>query len=472
MAENKVIDIGKLIDDQPIRPFHIKIVIIVFLVMLSDGYDLQSIGFAAPGIVKTLNMDRTMMGPVLSASLVGMLFGAPLFGWIGDRFGRRLAILAGVFIYGTVTLVAAAANSLPELLVLRFLTGVGLGAVPANSVALIAEYAPKRVRATMIVSAQLGLTFGSMLPALASGMLEADYGWRSLFVVGGLAPLVIGVLLIFALPESLKYMVVSKKSPNRLMRVAKALDPRLQSQTGLTFVFPEGEIAGAQRFHIKQLFAAGLTWITPLIWGIYITFLTANYFLHGWMPLLFRDEGLSIGQTAVAAAMFDAGGVIGALIASRLVDTFGVAAIVTLYMLACPAVAIIGMVGNSVYLVSAAVFLAGFCMIGITLSMGAVTGIIYPTEMRAKGIGWAYGIGRFCSMLAPVVGGWLIAMKLPISQLFLAPAVPLVVGAVLCFALMRLCVKRFNGYSLTNTVAADHGVPSGELIATASPMRR
>lgn len=444
MAEHRIIEIGEFIDRQPLRPFHIKLVVVLFLVMLSDGYDLQSIGFAAPGIVKTLQVDRTMLGPVFSASLVGMLFGAPLFGWLGDRFGRRVAILSGVLIYGTVTLVAATANSLTELLVLRFLTGIGLGGVPANSVALVAEYAPKRIRATMIVCAQLGITIGSMLPAVASATLEVQYGWRSLFVIGGVAPLVISVLLLFALPESLKFLAAVKKDSNKLKQIADDLDPELKRETSVQFVLPEAGIAGAQRFHIKQLFADGLTWITPVFWGIFVTFLTANYFLHGWMPILFRDEGLSIGETAFAAAMFDVGGILGALSASRLVDRFGVIVIVAFYVAACPAVAVIGIIGNSIYLLSAAIFVAGFCLIGITLSMGAVIGMTYPTEIRAKGIGWAYGIGRFCSMLSPIVGSWLIAMNLPISQLFLAPVVPLLVGLGLCSTLAFLFAKRPN----------------------------
>jgi len=444
VADSRVIDVSALIDDQPLRPFHLKIVAVLFLVMLSDGYDLQAIGFAAPGIVKMLGGDRTMLGPVFSASVVGMLFGAPFFGWVGDRFGRRVALLSGVLIYGAVTLAGATADSLTELLVLRFFTGVGLGGVPANVVALVAEYAPKRIRATMIVCAQLGLTIGSMLPALASAGLEADYGWRSLFVVGGTAPLLISVVIFFALPESLKYLVATMKDPRRLARIAGQLDPTLRRATDLTFILPEAAIAGARRFHVKQLFANGMIWITPVIWGLYVTFMTANYFLHGWMPILFRDEGLSIKETAVAAAMFDVGGVFGALLASRMLDRFGLIAIVVLYGLACPAVAFIGIVGNSVYSLGAIIFIAGFCLIGLTLSLGAVVGMTYPTEIRAKGVGWAYGIGRFCSMLSPMVGSWLIAMRLPISQLFLAPVVPLMVGIALATTLMRLFAKRMN----------------------------
>jgi MFS transporter, AAHS family, 4-hydroxybenzoate transporter len=384
-----------------------------------------------------------------------MLIGAPLFGSIGDRFGRRFAILTGVFIYGVFSLASAASETQMQLLALRFLTGLGLGGVPANAVALIAEYAPRRTRATLIVIAQIGLTVGSMLPAVASGFLEERYGWQSQFIVGGAAPLAMGVILLFALPESLKFMVVAKRPAAQLLRVANALDPTLRAGSGAIFVAPTSGIAAAQRFHFKQLFADGLTWITPLIWVLFIIYLMANYFLHSWMPILFRDEGLSIHETAVTTAMFDVGGVLGAIVISRLIDKRGVAAIAVLFLLACPAVGVIGFIDKSVYLLGTAIFLAGFCLVGITLGMNAVAGLIYPTEIRAKGVGWAYGLGRLGSMSGPLLGAWLIGMHLPISQLFLAPVVPLAVGALLCFGLMRLCVKRYDGHYLQSRETFD-----------------
>jgi AAHS family 4-hydroxybenzoate transporter-like MFS transporter len=448
VGTNKMVDVGRLVDEQPIRAFHIKLVILLFFVLISDGFDLQAIGYAAPGLVKLWHIDRSALGPVFTASLVGMLFGAPLFGWVGDRYGRRFAILFGVFIYGIFALASAASQTQPELLALRFLTGVGLGGVPANAVALVAEYAPRRVRATLIVIAQLGLTVGSMMPALISGLLEARYGWRSQFVVGGMAPLVIGLVLLFSLPESLKFMVVTKRPMQGILQVANALDPRLNAGADTTFVAPVRGIAGAERFHVKQLFADGLFWITPIIWVLFVCYLMANYFLHSWMPILFRDEGLSITQTAVTTAMFDVGGILGALAISRMIDKRGVSAIAVLYLIACPAVGVIGFIDQSVYILGAAIFLAGFCLVGITLSMNAVAGLIYPTEIRAKGVGWANGLGRLGSISGPSLGAWLVGMHLPVTQLFLAPVVPMAIGFVLCALLARLCVRRFGGHSL------------------------
>jgi MFS transporter, AAHS family, 4-hydroxybenzoate transporter len=445
MAGDKIVDVSRLVDEQPIRAFHIKLVILLFCVLISDGFDLQAIGFAAPGLVKLWHIDRSALGPVFTASLVGMLIGAPLFGWVGDRYGRRLAILVGVFIYGVFTLAAAASETQTQLLALRFVTGLGLGGVPANAVALIAEYAPRRVRATLIVIAQLGLTVGSMMPAVVSGLFEANYGWRSQFVVGGLAPLAIGLVLMLWLPESLKFLVVAQRPMRNILQVANALDPRLQADADTTFVAPASGIAKAERFGVKQLFGDGLIWITPILWVLYICYLMANYFLHSWMPILFRDDGLTIGQTAVTTAMFDVGGIFGALAISRMIDKRGVLAIALLYLVACPAVGVIGFIDQSVYLLGAAIFLAGFCLVGITLSMNAVAGLIYPTEIRAKGIGWANGIGRLGSISGPSLGAWLVAMHLPVTQLFLAPVVPLAIGFGLCTLLTRLCIGRFGG---------------------------
>jgi AAHS family 4-hydroxybenzoate transporter-like MFS transporter len=436
VRDAKTVDVSKLIDDQPVRLFHVLLVLTLFLFQISDGYDVQVMGIAGPGVAPNLHMSKVMLGPVLSASVFGLVFGAPLFGWIGDRYGRRPSLLIGLTLFGVLSLATSLAQNQQQLLLLRFLTGLGLGGVPVNSVALVAEYAPKRVRAAMIVTAQLGLTFGSMLPAVVYGLFEGVHGWRLLFIVGGIVPLLIALLGVFLLPESLKFMVARQWPADKIRRTAGAIDPQLKSEDELILVMPAS--GPARRFQFKQLFEGALGRITPLIWLIYISFLAANYFLHSWAPTVLLDEGLTKSQMSLAMVMFDVGGVVGALTASRLVDRFGIKTVVALYILACPAAAVIGDIGPSVALLTTAIFIAGFCLVGITLSMSAICGGTYPTEIRANGVGWAYGIGRLASVVGPVLGGWLIAMKLPNSELFLIPAAPLAMGAVACFMLMRV----------------------------------
>lgn len=443
------INVASLIDEQPLRAFHIGLVVLVFLIMISDGYDQMVVGFAAAGMVRDLHFARSVLGPIFSASLIGMLVGGPLFGWVGDRYGRRVTIVSGVMVYGIVSLAMGIAHNEWEIFALRFLTGLGLGGVPANAIALIAEYAPKRIRATLIMLAQLGLTFGAMLAAAVSGFLEASHGWRALFYLGGIAPIAIAWVLVAALPESLKFLAARHGAAGRMARVIHRIDPSVAIAENAVFVLGEEVIEDGRRFGLGKLFAGGLIWITPLVWILFNTFLAGNYFLHSWIPILFRDRGLSIGQTALVMAMYDVGGVLGVLTITRFIDRFGVAAIVALYVISFPAVAAIGMIGHTVAALGTVIFLAGFCMVGITLGMNAVAGVIYPTEMRAKGVGWAYGVGRIGSMTSPWIGGWLVGMHLPMSQLFLAPAIPMGIGAVLSFILMRLCVKRFGGYVLS-----------------------
>ena len=305
--------------------------------------------------------------------------------------------------FGAFTLASAAVETQTQLLLLRLLTGLGIGGVAANAVALVAEYAPSRMRTTLIVIAQTGLTLGSMLPAVASGFLEEAYGWQSQFIVGGAVPLAIVVVMLFALPESLKFMVAARRPAEKIRRLANALDPTLSAGRDTIFMAPEAGTK-AERSKFKQLFANDLAWITPVIWATFVTFLMTNYFLHSWMPIMFRDAGLSVHETAATTAMLDVGGLLGAIVVSRLLDTRGVAALLVLFIVACPAVAAIGFIGNSVYLLGATIFLAGFCTVGITLGMNAVAGVVYPTAGRAKGVGWAGGIGRLGSISGSPAG--------------------------------------------------------------------
>jgi AAHS family 4-hydroxybenzoate transporter-like MFS transporter len=437
---DRVIDIETLVDNQPLRAFHIRLAILVFVIMLTDGYDQMSVGFAAPGFVRDLHLDRAMLGPIFGASLLGMLIGSPIFGWLGDRYGRRLAIISGIVIYSITSLLSAGVTSQTELLLLRLVAGLGLGGVPVNSIALMAEYMPKHVRARLIVLAQLGLTFGAMAPAAISAFLEAHYDWKMFFYIGGIVPLAMAILLFFTLPESMKFMALFSKNDSELRKIAQNIDPRLQ----LSHVssFSSGLTGKVTAQNIRQLFSGDLVIITPILWILYNTFLSANYFLHGWIPILFRDHGLSVGQIATVMTLFDFGGVLGALMVSRWVDKHGLTPIVALYVVSFPALAAIGFLGNLVHLLYLVIFIAGFSLVGITLGMHAVVSGIYPTEARAKGLGWAYGLGRIGSIAGPWIGGAVVGMAMPISAVFLVPAIPMGVGAVLSFALMRLCALR------------------------------
>jgi AAHS family 4-hydroxybenzoate transporter-like MFS transporter len=443
IENQQTINITRLVDEQRINLFGLGIIFISFLVMFSDGYALAAAAYAAPSIVRQWHLNRAVMGPVFSASLLGMLFGAPILGNLGDRFGRKGAILLGCLLYGISSLAIVESRTLHQLIALRFLSGIGLGGLPPNTIALNAEFAPKRARATMIVFMFMGITVGGIFPGVITAYLP-QYGWQGLFFIGGAFPIFVALAAFFFLPESIKFLVL-RNAHDQVAKLARKLIPGLSIPPNTKFLIDERPRSG---FSIRLIFADGRAWMTPLLWTLFFANLMANFFLNSWMPTLFQDSGLSVRQTALTMAMFYFGGIAGGVTISRLLDKRGLAAIGMSFLLGCPIVAAIGTPGISHNFLMIAVFFAGFCILGNQLGLNAVSGLLYPTAIRSNGVGWANAIGRFGAIAGPIIGGWLIGRHLPLQRLFLVPVAPMAVGAAASFALMRVCFAMFGGRHL------------------------
>lgn len=433
--------VADVIDGQKSNSLLISIIVLGFLAQLGDGFDLAAVAYAAPGLVRAWHIERESLAPVFSIGLFGMLFGAMAFGWLGDRFGRRFAIVLGAVFCGVFTLASAFAPNLLVLGVLRFLTGVGLGGLPANTIALMAEYAPKRSRALLITLMFMGITFGGMLPALVTVAWPGG-GWQALFLVGGAIPLVAAVLNWLWMPESLKFLALKAADAARLLALVRRLRPELVIAADAVFTFPQ---RGGGAFRFARLFEADLRLMTPLVWVLFMANLMANFFLNSWMPTLLRDSGLSASDAALTNSLYYVGGVIGGLTIGRALDRAGIAIIAGFMLAGCVCVAVLGQVSTVPFALQAAVFLVGVTVLGVQLGLNAVAGLTYPTAIRANGTGWALGIGRVGAILGPLIGGQLIHMHLPVSQLLLAPAVPLFIGAVAAFLLRPMASSRWSG---------------------------
>ena len=444
------IDVTKLVDEQRIGFFTIRLVILSFVVMLTDGYDLAASAYSGPGLIADWHIHASDLGPVFSASPLGIVVGSPVLGSLGDRFGRRLTVILCTMIFGLFSLFCSGAHSVTELATLRFITGVGLGGMLPNITALNAEFAPLRARATLVVLMFMGITTGGTLPALVVAALP-NYGWQILYRVGGIVPIAIAIVLYFWLPESIKFLSLrrDKKSRHHLERSVRQLRPDLAISADTIFLSPDTQ--RSRSASVIALFQDGLHWITPLLWLLFVINLAANYFLYSWMPVLFRAEGFSPRLAALTTACYYAGGVLGGLTVSWWIDRRGFVPVVVFFAVACPAVACIGIPGLPPAAVTGFVFLSGFCVLGVQLGLNAASGLIYPTRMRATGVGWAFGIGRLGGIVGPLVGAWLIGMHLSTPRLFLAPVVPLVFGTVGCFFLVLLCRAYFRGDRLSDT---------------------
>lgn len=446
MAQAQTYDVAQLIDDRGLNKFNIQVVLFTFLVVLFDGYDIAAMAFAAPSLVRAWGVSQAALAPVFAASLIGMLFGAPLLGYVGDRFGRKRAIVLSCLIFGAFTWLAVLATDLNQLFWLRLLAGIGIGGLLPNAISLTAEFAPRRYRATLIILMFSGVSFGGALPGAVAALLVPDHGWQILFTIGGVAPIVVAVICAVALPESIKYLVV-KGRPAETARLMASVRPDMAFAPDAQFTIrDEKQYSGLSP---KHLFGDGLAKITPLLWLLFVMNLMGYFALLSWTPVLLTSANIPLNKAAAAQIIFQLGGTIGGWVLSRPIDKQGLMPITILFALAVPAVAIIGYIGTiSEPLLMIVEFFAGFCVLGVQFGLNAVSGMIYPTSFRANGSGWALGIGRVGAIVGPLLGGVFIAMHLPIEQLFLLAAIPFVIGTIACYVLSRLYFTRFHGSGL------------------------
>lgn len=441
MQAERTFNIATLVEEQKTGRFAVGLLFWCFLVMLMDGYDQTAVSFAAPAIVKAWHVSRGGFGPVFGAGLFGTLIGSFIFGYLGDRFGRKKAIVVGGFFFGVLTYASVWASSLHQLMLLRFLAGIGMGGVVPNAVALVAEYAPKRLRATWVTLMFSGFSIGAGSGGLVSSALIHRFGWPVMFAVGGCGSLLVALLCSFTLPESAKLLVIRQREAHMLRRLMTRLRPDLTIPTDAQFV--AGEVREKQRFVLKLIFSDGLAAITPLLWLVFIVNSMALYFLQNWLPILMEGMGIDPHGAGLITMMFSVGGVMGGLILCRFVDKHGVLAIISLPVIGCPVVAMLGH-GSSQGWLMLAVFATGFCVVGAQYGLYAVAGMIYPTSFRSAGVGSAISVGKIGSVSGPVIGGVLLAMHLPIVQLFYAASLLFVIAAVFSTVLALLYRTRFG----------------------------
>lgn len=446
----QTIDVARIIDDRKLDGFSWSLIIWSFLIIVFDGYDIGAISASAPLVMKDWNVSNpgVFMGTVISASLFGMLFGAPVLGYMGDALGRKTATIVSSLIFGVFTLACCWATDLESLRILRFLAGLGIGGMMPNLISLNAEYAPRRVRATLIIIMFCGVTLGGAFPGFAAIYLSPAYGWQAIYFIGGVLPIVMAGLAVFFLPESLKFLVVRNKRVQ-----AEKMIRRLSSGISLTpstqFVIAD-EGKSSKSLSPVHLFKGGLAFITPLLWLCFCVNLMGFYFMVAWMPTILRNTHvLSPDDAQFATVLIQIGGTVGGLLLARPMDKKGFGPVCVLFALAIPSIAAIGYFAEtSKTLVMIAAFVAGFAVLGLQFGLNAASGMIYPTAIRANGSGWAFGIGRFGSILGPILGGYYVAQHLPLDQLFFMWTIPSIIGLVACLVLTKLYHTRFKGMGL------------------------
>ena len=431
------IDLADFIDRQPVGRFQLRLLLACAAVLFLDGFDTQAIGYVAPALAKEWGLSKGALGPVFSAGLFGLMIGALVFGPLADRIGRKKIIVLSTLAFGVGALITAVVSDLNALLAIRFLTGLGLGGAMPNAIAMTAEFNPRRRRATMVMIMFCGFSVGAALGGLLAAWLIPQFGWRAVFIVGGVAPLLMVPILVLRLPESVRFLATQGHAPERVAELLKAISPHTAFAPGVLFVVRETHLAGLP---VAHLFREGRTPVTLLLWVVFFMSLLDIYFLANWLPTVLNDLGASVSRAVLIGSMLQVGGVVGTLALGSIIDRFSFRALALVYLIAVFAVGAIGQLGHSAVLVSLAIFAAGFCVVGGQIAANALAAGFYPTSVRATGVGWALGMGRVGSIVGPLVGGILLAGKWSTAAVFLTAA-----GAALCAALAAFGLSRLTG---------------------------
>jgi MFS transporter, AAHS family, 4-hydroxybenzoate transporter len=429
------VDIADLINAQPLSSFQKGIMVLIGGVVVMDGFDVQAIGFVAPALTQDWNLDPAALGPIFGAGLFGMLLGSMLLSMLADRLGRRPVLVGSTAFFSLCMLGTASAESVQQLMFLRLLTGLGLGGVMANAVALASEYSPQRRRASLLMWISCGFTGGAIAGGLISTVLIPWGGWRSVFVGGGLLPLTIAAVMYWRLPESLLFLSLQPGAHDRLAQLLRRIAPGLDQGRDLRLRGPEQVEA---RGSLARLFRDGRALMTLLLWLVSFTNLLNLFFLANWLPLLSTRMGFSASTAVLMGTTLQLGGLIGAVFMGPLIDRLGYyRVLVPAFLIAGLAVAAIGEPGMPLPLLYLVIFAAGICIVGAQPALNALASTLYPTEIRATGVGWSLGVGRVGAIVGPVVAAQLVALNWSSQALFLAASVP---AACSCVVVVGLAV--------------------------------
>ena len=373
-----------------------------FLIVLLDGFDTAAIGFIAPSLVQDWGVTRPALAPVLSAALFGLAAGAMAAGPLSDRVGRKLVLASSVLLFGAACAWSSFASGLTELAILRFVTGLGLGAAMPNAVTLMSEFCPERKRALLTNAMFCGFPLGAALGGFLAAWMIPLWGWRSVLLLGGLAPLLAGLLIILLLPESVRFLVARGAGHERIRAILRHISP--SADAARAFVTREAAPvteAGGVKVILSRPYLVG----TLMLWLTYFMGLVIFYALINWMPLLLRDAGLSAKDATLVSALFPLGGV-GAVLAGWLMDRYNANAVIAAcFALTAATIFAIGQSAHDLALLMAVVLGAGLAMNTAQASLPALAAAFYPTRGRATGVAWMMGIGR----LGGIAGSFLVA---------------------------------------------------------------
>ena len=424
----QTVDINHVIDRDKLSPLQWLVFFLGFLVFFCDGLDTGIIGFVAPALLDDWGITKPQLAPVLSAALVGMSIGAIISGPLADKFGRKKVIVATTLLFAIFTIMCGLATSTQDLMIYRFITGIGLGAAMPNISTIVSEYMPIKRRAFLTGIAGCGFMLGISCGGILSAFLLESFGWAKVIIIGGVIPIILAVFLMLKLPESTQYLVKKNKTQQ-----AQGILEKIQGHPfsdNVQFKLATAEANTSDESPVKQVLGKYF-WGSSMLWLCCFMSLLVFYLLTSWMPTILKTAGFSTQQFSLIAAIFPFGGVIGAVIMGWYMDKLNPTNVIRYaYLFAFILFIITGFVSSNFILFGISLFLIGALLVGAQSSLLPLSALFYPSTCRAVGVSWMHGIGRVGAIIGAFYGSLIFTFELSLSGIFYILAIPTVISFI------------------------------------------
>jgi MFS transporter, AAHS family, 4-hydroxybenzoate transporter len=427
--------IDRALDSTKITAFQSAIIGLCALTAMIDGMDTQAIGLVAPAIASDWHVPAAAFGPVFGSSLFSGLIGALVAGQAGDRFGRRPVLISCIFLFTLGSLATPLTHSISGLLIVRLVTGFGLGGALPIIISITSEFSPKRLRLNIVALMYCGFPFGSVLGGVLAAQLIPRFGWPIIFYIGGVVPSILLPTVALIVPESISFLAANGKR-DKVEALSKRLGLQIDDLT-VNQSYPQA------RATVRRLFVEDRAIGTLLLWTTLFLSLLLTVFLVSWMPLVTHNAGLGIKSAVLGVAALNLGGIVGCFFIGWISKRFGsIVPIAVAYALGGAAVGLIGFVVQSGQILLTVAFVAGILTVGSQMCAVALCASFYESALRSTGVGWALGFGRIGAVIGPVIGGVLIAQHVATPILFLIAGAVSLGASASVFGIARITRRR------------------------------
>lgn len=427
----KTVDVQSVIDRGRLSAVQWIVFVLGCLIILADGLDAGAIGYIAPTITDEWGISKKELGPVFSAALVGMSFGALLSGPLADRYGRRWIVIVATALFGAATLCCLSAENLQQLSVWRFLTGLGLGAAMPNIATLLSEYMPQQRRVFMVNLMLSMFPLGAAMGGVLSAVLIDDFGWHAVLFVGGVFPLILTLLLIWMLPESIQFLLRQNKQAQAKKVAERICGQAFSADSRLSLAIQEQPSERHSTRPISMVLSAKYAVSSLMLWLCCFMSLLVFYLLVSWMPSILKNAGFGLEQYSLLTAIFPFGGVLGSIVIGWLMYKFNPnRALMWVYVSAGILLIATGVLTQSIYVLGVFIFFCGAALVGAQSSLPSLAAISYPVQCRAVGVSWMHGIGRLGAIVGAFFGTLIFSLDLQMHQIFMMLSIPVFISAL------------------------------------------